>query len=217
MSRTITVRGTGKVTAVADEVILFLVLTARDKDYASAAQKADEQTEALQNAVQRAGFAPSELKTVDFNVRVEYENVRDETGVYRNVRKGFACERRLKLEFGAEPARLKETLQSLAACEAQPELSLSFSVRDRNGLQERALRAAAENAGARARVLCDAAGVKLGALLEIRHEEDQNIPLSPSRIAAADVRTLAATPFAADINPDDVVVESSAVFTWEIE
>lgn len=217
MSRTITVRGTGKVTAVADEVILFLVLTARDKDYASAAQKADEQTEALQNAVQRAGFAPSELKTVDFNVRVEYENVRDEKGIYRNVRKGFACERRLKLQFGWDPMRLNDALQALAACDAQPELSLSFSVRNRNALQENALRAATENAHARAQALCDAAGVKLGALLEIRHEQEQRPSLSPSRIAAADVRTLAATPFAADINPDDVVVESSAVFTWEIE
>ena len=216
MNRTITVRGTGKISAQADEVILRMNLTARDRDYAAAARKAEAQAQALESALQGAAFPPSALKTADFNVNTEYENVKGEDGVFRNVCKGFVCCRRLEMRFPFAQDRLSAALQALSACNALPEISLSFTVSDRDALRRQALQAAAKNAREEAEILCDAAGVRLGGLLEIRHEQGGRAPLSPTRFAADDARMFAA-PARAAIRPEEVEIEDGASFTWEIE
>lgn len=217
MGRTITVKGTGKISAQADEVILWMNLTARDEDYAAAARKAEEQAENLQTTLLKAGFPASELKTVDFNVNTEYENVRDEKGNFRNARKGFVCTRRLKVQFGFNGTRLAIALQALSDCDACPEISVSFTVKDRVALRDRALQVAVENALSRAKILCAASDVRLGQLLEIRHDQSDRPPFSPTRFAAADGRMFSASALAATVNPEDIEVEDSAAFTWEIE
>lgn len=216
MNRTITVQGVGRIAARADSVVLSVTLTARDKEYAAAAQSADEQARQLEEGLVRAGFAAETLKTESFNVNVEYENVRDETGVYRNVRKGFLCTRRMKLQFDFERERLAAALNALAGCPALPEFSVAFTVKDRETLHERALAAAAEDAKRRAKALLAAAGSKLGTLAEIRHGQDDRMPLSPTRLAAADGRAFAAAALAANVTPEDIDVCETAVFVWEI-
>ena len=106
--------------------------------------------------------------------------------------------------------------QALSACNALPEISLSFTVSDRDALRRQALQAAAKNAREEAEILCDAANVRLGGLLEIRHEQGGRVPLSPTRFAADDARMFAA-PARAAIRPEEVEIEDGASFTWEIE
>ncbi len=216
MDRTITVKGTGKVGAKPDSAVVFMTLTARDKDYEKAAEAAEKQAEGLQNALLPLHFAETDLKTAELNVNIEYENVRDETGNYRNLPKGFVCTRRLKLQFDFDAARFAAVMKALAGCPAQPEFSVSFTVKDRDALRERALRAAAENAEKRAAILCDAAGVKRGKLLDIRYEWNDRPALSPTRYAAADGRALSVAAFAANVHPEDIDISDTAVFTWEI-
>ena len=54
MQRTITVRGTGKVTAAPDRIELTMNLSALDPDYGQASEDMDRRTEALKGALEAA-------------------------------------------------------------------------------------------------------------------------------------------------------------------
>ena len=56
----------------------------------------------------------------------------------------------------------------------------------------------------------------MGTLAEIRHGQDDRMPLSPTRLAAADGRAFAAAALAANVTPEDIDVCETAVFVWEI-
>ena len=80
MPRTITVRGTGKISAKPDQISVSLTVEAKDPDYAAAMEKADRDADAISRAVREAGIEDDALRMANFNVRADYESVHDEHG-----------------------------------------------------------------------------------------------------------------------------------------
>ena len=72
MSRTITVKGVGKVSAKPDYVVLSMTLEVLDKDYNKAMDTAAEHIRLLTGALEEAGFEKNSIKTTDFQVRTDY-------------------------------------------------------------------------------------------------------------------------------------------------
>ena len=108
----------------------------------------------------------------------------------------------------------------LAAAEqsgAEPELSLSFTVKDRFALQERVLTDAAQKARKNAEILAKASGVTLGALQSVTYHDPQHEPLSATRCNLVGMAKGAAMCDGIAINPEDITAEETAVFVWEIE
>ena len=167
MAKTITVKGVGKVSTRPDQILLTLNTEARDKEYEAAVEQASRQSEALTAAVKSAGFAQEELKTTRFNISTEYESVRDDQGNYRQVFCGYQCSQGFRLAFPLEMSRLGQVLSAIAASGTQPELHISFTVKDPTAIRAALLQSAAANARQSAEVLCAAAGTKLGQLLSI--------------------------------------------------
>lgn len=77
MNKTITVKGIGKASASPDYVILSLGLKAQDKKYDQAMAQAAEQIQHLKDSLFQIGFERDAVKTTDFDVDTEYENVKD--------------------------------------------------------------------------------------------------------------------------------------------
>ena len=61
MEKTITVKGTGRISVQPDLTIVSLTLKSFNKDYEKAMQNASEKLSALQNALNDIGFAKEDL------------------------------------------------------------------------------------------------------------------------------------------------------------
>ena len=218
--RTIAVKGTGSISAKPDLITIALSLESADKDYEKLMRRSAEKTDALGACLEKVGFAKTSLKTTDFNVDARYDNEKNEEGVYVRKFKGYVCIHRMKVEFDFDAERLAKTLQAVAGCAAKPELNISFTVKDSDAVSEALLRAACENAKNKAKVLCDASGVKLGALVSVDYDCKKHDFVSPTRYAAANdcmAAPLLRSCAAVDFTPEDIKVKDTVAFVWEIE
>lgn len=216
MERTITVKGTGKVTIKPDLTVVSLTLRSLDHDYDASVADAARRLDALRAALGSIGFARDELKTVTFRVSTEQESIRDENGNYKSVFAGYSCIHGLKLEFDFDTDLLSRVLSAVAGCEGDPELYIQFGVRDREAVREALLESAAQNARAKAEVLARASGVALGELLSIRYHWGERDFFSTTEYGMEKRCMSMANGAGMDIMPDDITVDDNAAFVWAI-
>ncbi len=219
MSSTITVRGVGTASAKPDLVNLSLYLEARDKVYENAMKKGSDQIDMLAQAAQKAGFKRTDLKTTSFNVRSEYESVKDKQGNYRQAFAGYVCCHDLKLSFKFDADRLANTLSELSSCGTDAQLNVSFTVKNPAALNARILKDAVKNASVKAAILCEASGVVLGEIKNIEYDWSGSSRVSRTRFEAdnAAMPLLAKASFAGGFEPEEIQASDSVTFTWEIE
>ena len=207
--RTITVKGTGNVSARPDYIILSLNIEANSKNYDLAMSEAAERIEKLQGVAVRVGYRKEDLKTTSFDVQTRYENVKDRQGNYKREFAGYACSYRLKLAFDFDSKQLAKVISAIADCGAQPELSIAFTVKNPARVSEELLINATENARAKAEILCKASGSTLVLNVFSRTSYDVEDCIQPlmamSKCAAP------------EIEPVDIDVTDTVAFTWEIQ
>lgn len=219
MSKTITVKGMGRVSAAPDYVVISMSLQAEDKDYEETMELAAKKIEYLNASLEEIGFEKKAVKTTDFNVHTNYESVKDRDGNYKSVFSGYVCSHRLKVEFDFDTKRLAQTLYAISKCLAQPELSISFTVKDPSAVNRELLRSATANAREKAEILCEASNVQLGSLLSIDYNWGELNIVSHTNFALEErCMSMKCSGLAdMDIEPDDIDVNDTATFVWEIE
>ena len=217
MQRTITVKGTGTATAAVDLIRLILSLESTDFDYGFAMRFAERKIESLKDALATVGFDRKDLKTLSFNVSTDYRNEKDHNGNYKRVFNGYECSHRLKVEFDFDTKRLASTLNAIATCVANPELSIVFTVKDPSAISADLLRSATTNAREKAEILCSASNVKLGDLLTIDYNWGE-LDITSHTDYRMEGKCMALSPGCdIDIDPDDISLSDTATFIWEIK
>lgn len=216
MNRTITVKGTGKLSLTPDTVVVSLTVRSIDKEYDKSMEKAAKMIASLRSAAADAGFRHDDLKTTNFNVCTEYESIHDGNGNYRNVFKGYSCIHGLKLEFDFDTHTLSRVLAAVCRCIAEPELNVAFTVKDKDAVSRELLRNAAQSAREKAEILAEASGVCLGALTAVDYNWGELNIFSPTpyNISPACMEKCAAADMS--FTPDDIDVSDSVTFVWEI-
>ena len=216
MNRIISVKGTGNVSVAPDMTTVSMTLRTLDRDYEKSMSSAAEQLSSIRSALQSAGFTKEDIKTTSFNVITEHESVRDENGNYKTVFSGYSVIQGLKIEFGFDTERLSKILNATAKSMADPDISINFTVKDKDAVNEKLLTSAAENARAKAAVLASSSGVELGKLISIHYNWTERDYLSRTEYGM-DKRCMAMNASAKmDFTPDDISVSDSATFIWEI-
>lgn len=216
MERIITVKGVGTAYVKPDQVEIRLSLAARNMDYDKAMALAAEQIARIKAAVEEAGFGKDCLKTTAFHVNTLYNRIQDENRNYTTVFDGYECSHTLKLVFDFDSARLSRGLNALAQSGVNPEIQISFTVKDPEAVNAQILQAAAVNARQKAEILCAASGVKLGKLVTIDYNWTEVNFVSPTTYTVG--RCLADTASCdMDMDPDLIRASDSAAFVWEIE
>lgn len=217
--RTITVKGTGNVSARPDYIILSLNIEALSETYDRAMTDASERIKKLQYAAVLVGYEKSDMKTTSFNVQTRYENVKDRQGNYKREFAGYACSYHLKLAFDFDSKQLAKVISAIANCGAQPEISIAFTVKNPERISEELLINATENAKTKAEILCKASGNTLGQLLNIDYNWGELNVFSRTTYDVEDcIQPLMAMSkcSAPEIEPDDIDVSDTVTFTWGI-
>ena len=219
MPRTITVKGMGNVKTAPDYVVVSMNLETQAMEYEETMERAAQQIDYLNTSLEAVGFEKKYVKTKNFNVRTDYESVKDKNGNYKSVFNGYVCSHRLKVEFDFDTKRLAQTLSAISKSLAKPELSIAFTVKDPSAINKELLKSATINAREKAVVLCEASNVELGDLLTIDYNWGElNIVsrtdyMLEERAMAMPMRAMADM----DIQPDDIDVSDTATFVWEIK
>ncbi len=218
MERTITVKGVGSVSAKPDYVVLLLSIDAEDKEYEKALEDAAGKIDLLESAARRMGFEKGALKTVSFNVNTQYENAKDRNGDLRRVFAGYLCSTRLKRACDLDSKRLAAVLTAIAAGGADPELHISFTVKDPAKVSEELLSSASANAREKAQILCRASGVELGKLVRIDYNWNELNIISPTSYGMEQriMPMMAESRSVPEIEPEDIDLRDTATFVWEI-
>lgn len=216
--KTITVKGTGSVTVRPDYVVLSMALETKNLDYESAMREAADRIEQINKSLSSIGFEKESVKTTDFNVRTDYESKKDRNGNYYQVFNGYVVNHRLKIAFDFDTKLLSRVLGAVASCVAEPELSISFTVKEPSAVNEAILKSAAENAKRKAEILCAASGTKLGELVKIDYNWGElNIYSRTDYDMESDcLKACALAPYSLDIEPDDIAATDTVTFVWQI-
>ena len=219
MPRTITVKGMGNVKTSPDYIVISLSLEAQNKDYDETMELAAKRIDYLNTSLEEIGFEKKAVKTTNFNVHTDYNNVKDKNGNYKRVFDGYVCSHNLKVEFDFDTKRLAQTLSAISKCLAKPELTIRFTVKDPSAINKELLKSATINAKAKAEILCEASNVELGSLLSIDYNWGElNIYSHTDYSLAEDCMAMPMAKMSAiEIEPDDIDVSDTATFVWEIK
>lgn len=217
MGRTITVKGIGQATAKPDYVVLSMVLQSLHEDYEQAMSIASDKIEQINDALAVIGFENDDLKTTSFNVHTEYERAKNDNGEYISVFKGYSVTHNLKLSFDFDTQTLAKAISALGSCNAHPQLSIAFTVKDTTAINEEMLRSATINAKRKAEILCEASGVELCDLVSIDYSWGELDVYSHTSFSCCDETLSASTARAINIQPDDIQTSDTATFVWNIK
>ena len=212
MKKTITVRGTGKVSASPDKVIFKMTLKTSHADYRKCMKLADTRSDLLKSALMKKNFSEEDIKTADFNIKQDYHWGKNNIKIIDE----WYCSHVLKVEFPFDIVHLREILDAVTSCGIQFEISLDFTVEDSEALEEKMLENAAKDARKKAELLCIASGAKLGELLSINYSWGEINIISHTEYEGEfdDCLPPGAAP---GIVPEEIKVKDSATFIWAIE
>lgn len=220
MTKTITVKGMGNVSAKPDLIVVTMILESMDKSYDQAMHLSVEKISKLTAALMDVGFEKSDLKTTNFNVKTEYDSVK-RNGRYEQVFLGYKCIQNLKLQFDLDVQRLAIVLGKISSCMADPDMQIRFTVKNPSAISEELLRSATSNAKTKAEILCDASGKALGDLLSISYNWGEIDVYSHTRFSMEDAVVCCAAGAAdfeeMNIEPDGIEVSDTVTFIWEIK
>lgn len=217
--RTLHIKGVGHAEQAPDTVVLSLTLTAQNDEYSAAVKIGGQQVEMLREAIVEAGFAAEDLKTINFDVRSIYEDEEYREGNtkrYRQIFAGFECRHDLRLSFDMSNYKLHSAIDTIANCLSQPKISIAFTLKDVDAFTDKILKSAARDAKRKAKILCTAAGVKLGNLIKIEYSWSEKIVRHEVLLSEEPVLGVS-TDTAYNFQPEDIKASDTVDFLWEIE
>ncbi len=162
MERTIRVNGSGKATLKSNCVVLSLTFEEKEKKNADAVANVPKKVDLLNSTLKGCGLKPDCTKTVRYNVRSGFSLKTDSKSQTKRVFDGFIYEHEMTVEFDFDKGLLYKVLTSISYNLSNPELDVSFAVKDNGTAYEEVLRDAVKDARIKAEILCEASGARLG-------------------------------------------------------
>lgn len=219
MERTIRVIGKGEISVKPDAIRLLIELEGGAKDYDETMRMSAEQTEIVKDCFEKLEFQRSDVKTMSFNIDTDYEGyqARDKSWKRRFI--GYKYKHAMKIEFPADNAIMGKVLHSLAHCEARPEFGIVYTVKDTEAVKTLLLKQAVKDSKNKAKILSEAAEVKLGEIISIDYSWGK-IDITSAPVGQfLDIMKLEDDSFddcTMDIEPEDIDVSDTVTVVWEI-
>lgn len=202
----ITVTGTGQVAAAPDMATLTVGVTTEAEEAAVAMRRNSEAMAAVIARLTALGIAEADMQTSSLSLSPRWEPPRPEETEPRV--NGFVASNLLTVDV-RDLAALGGVIDAVVDDGANTLGGLVFGLADDRALKDEARRAAVQDAAAKARVLAEAAGVRLGSVEEIVEGGDMGRPM----FARMDMVAAEAVPVA----PGEIDLQVSVTMTWDID
>lgn len=208
--RTITVQGSAAVSLKADMATIEIGVENKHADVIKAQEENTKQMNAVIDALKNAGVAEEDLITSNFNVYTSYDYNYSSLGAEERIQ-NYTVSNMLSVTV-RNLEKIGEILDVAVDAGANQIYGLNFSSTQQNAAYERALSRAVEDAREKARVLCTAANVQLGELMEI-NAQDGGYSYGARNMLTMD----AASAKGAAIVSGDVQVSAAVTLVFEIK
>ena len=212
--RTIHVSGSSVQRVAPDTIEVSFSVSAHELHYDKMLHESEKKLRYLQKLLVAAGFGAEELRTRHYRINTVTKSVKKELPdgdyEYLNVFDGYCCDQAFLVKFPMNIKKLHRLLQTMDQNDVHPSFTIEFTLRDATAAQEEALRQATLNARREAEIITMAAGVKLGALLQVHRSFGGGSTFS---ICSAELNERSI----GSMQPDNISVEASIDFEWEIE
>lgn len=219
MEKIIRVTGKGKLSVKPDTIRLMLTLEDTRETYADTLEQSTMQVELLKSCFEKLGFARTDLKTLNFNVDTEYESYQDKNRNWKRKFVGYKFVHSVKIEFEADNKRLGQVLYALAHAPVCPEFRINYTIKDVESAKNQLLGKAVADSKEKARVLTEAAGVKLGEIVNIDYSWGEigfvSQPMNKNLMLEEDCCMPGGT-YDIDIEADDIDVTDTVTVVWQI-
>ena len=211
--RTIHVSGSSVQRVAPDTIEITFSMSAHKLHYDEMLHKSEKQLRYMQQLIVAAGFDAKELRTTHYRIDTVHKSIKqqqpDGDYEYLSVFDGYQCDQTFLIKFPMDIKKLHKLLQTMDQNDVHPSFTINFTLRDATAAQEEALRQATLNARREAEIITTAAGVKLGNLLQVRRSFGGSSTYS---ICSAELNDRSI----GSMQPDNISVEASIDFEWEI-
>ncbi len=221
MDKIIRVTGEGVVSVPPDTICVSLSVRVLDSSYSKSLSEVDKKVTLLKESLKKVGVDEKNIVTQDFRINQRVDRVYQElTKKYKDKFLGYETSHLLEARFDYDTNMLGEVVAAISKADIEPRLNISFEVKKgREALEEKALRAAVENARKDAQVLADASQVKLGDILSINHSFSE-VKISRPAPAVMEKMAYEEASFNSaslrEINVDDIKFDATVTIDWEI-
>ncbi|MCR5135790.1 MAG: SIMPL domain-containing protein [Oscillospiraceae bacterium] len=160
----ITVSGTGQVLVPADTAVVSLGVSATDREVLNAQAKANETIAAIREALISRGISEGDINTDYINIYARYDY---SDGVEQLTSYNANSTLAIRVD---NIDQVGEVIDTAFGAGANTLNGISFSASDTKEAREEAMRAAVEDAKAKAQILADAAGLQIRGIEEIAEQ-----------------------------------------------
>lgn len=166
---TISINGTGEVTATPDIAEITLGVTTERNDVGQAQQENTDKMNKIIAELKNLGIAQEDIKTVNYSIYPSYD-------YSQNGRRllGYVVDQSVRVKI-RDLESISEVVAFAGTSGANNVSGLNFTIDDPENLKQEAREKALANAKEKAEKLAEIAGVKLGKLVSF-HENDQGYP-----------------------------------------
>jgi len=204
---TIVVEGQGRLRIEPDAAVVEATVAVLNLSYAAANTEAHRLTNLLREAIVPLGFARTDFKTTQFDVKRETEYIANSQRAHFV---GYRARHTVELRLPLDKERLNRLVEACLASGAHAEINVRFTVSEPEAARDRLLAAAVENAQQRAAVIAGSAGVKLGDIVQIHYGATE------VRFRSDSLELHESGPSAPEIEAGDFVAEERVQITWKI-
>jgi len=206
--RTLTVNGKGETSAAPDVAYLNLAVETTAKSASQAVRENAEKTNSVMEAIKAKLGENDKVSTAGYNLSPihEYNNQTNKSEF-----KGYRASNQIVAEVH-DLKQIGAIIDTTAEAGLNNIQGLRFDTTKSAGLRKKALAEAVKDAQATARVLADAAGVKITRILQLSPSYDYPAPVYRD-FAMAKEASAAPTP----IEPGDLTINATVSIVFEIE
>ena len=201
----IAVTGTGEVSAAPDIALVSIGVTQEAEESRDALDAMNAATAAVLERLEAEGIAPADMQTGALHLYPLYNNSTLSSG---NRIDGYRAETTIRVRV-RELGNLGPVLDTVVSDGANTLSGLQFDIDDPDPLLDEARRAAVADARAAAELLAEAAGVELGALIELT---DQSGGYNPGPVMMMEARSSGSVPVA----EGEVTISASVSMVYRI-
>ncbi|PWJ34187.1 SIMPL domain-containing protein [Sediminitomix flava] len=215
----IKVEGYATVKQVPKLMNINITISQEDIAYDMAVQKVQEKLSKMKENFKNASLDEELIKATSFRVdeRFEYRDGKRKLMGYNAV-----MDLSVKTEYNAQTSY--KAVAALTEDKEFVRFSIGFELSDdqKTALKEEALKKAVADAKAKAQILAEAAGAKLGDLNSIRYgHTDEHYRPSPRAFAKGEVMAMEAQSANMggnlELNPKEIEISNRVMMKWEIE
>lgn len=215
----ISLQGKGAIHVVPDVTRITISINHHGKTYKDVYAKGKENSEWVRKILEFNKKPGNLAKSIFFDVSEHTVNVYDDEGsgeIVDVVKDGFDLCQRIKIDIPIDNVLVNNIVRGVGKFIPNAQVQIGFTLQDPRPSLLKMLKRAVSDAKEKAVIMAEAAGAKLGKVLEINYNFSHIETYSQARNIHSTEEAKASTPDALDITPDDMIISDRVDVVFEL-